>query len=282
MSKKKNKKDCIPDLVSMGIRILKSGKLKLSKGYVISMDELSKDAIANTIGSRYEALEDNSAVSSDTSKKGEVCGQWCSLMKTYRMMSKVDEAGNEELTIVYPIARKHASEIFDYAGSTVIGQLLRISNLGTIYNAVHENWTNLLKASKSMDCLLYIPGITIFADDELRIFTEKQTKVNLLLFVVRGKVSEAPDFLEDEEKPETDNSTVADRVLDSAVKLGCTNLLVDPLSFKNYQKDVREAGKEWKKAVEDESNATHLHTVTFCVEDDDDFIVFWKNLDKHE
>ena len=48
------------------------------------------------------------------------------------------------------------------------------------------------------------------------------------------------------------------------------------------QKDVREAGTEWKKAVWDESNATHLHMVTFCIEDDDDFIIFWKNLDKHE
>ena len=283
MGKKKKKENC-PDLISIGLKILKSGKLKLRKGYTISMEELSKDAIENTIGSRFEALEDNATVKMDNTDILVINGQWCDSMHTYRMMSKLQEEESSPLTLVHVATRKQADRLFDYAGNSLIGELLRCSNLGTIYKAVHANWTELLKNSKGMDCLLYVPGITVFADEELGIFTEKQSKVNLLLYIVKGKSTAFEDTNifgtpsnDESETKESELESVAAHVLESAVRLGCEELIIDPLSYKDYARDVEEASATWHQAMQNERVKTHIKQITFCVDDDDDFIIFWKS-----
>lgn len=281
---KKKKKDAVQDLVSIGLKILKSGKLKLRKGYTISMEEISKESIDNTIGSRFEALEDNSKVSMENDPLLEISGQWCDPMHTYRMMSRLQEEGSEPITLVHVASRKHVERLFDYAGRSLIGELLRCSNLGTVYKAIHENWEGLLKNSKGMDCLLFIPSITVFADEELGIFTDKQTKVNLLLYVVKGKGNTledttifGSDTTEGEDEKKDEPGTVAARVLESAVRIGCGNLIIDPLSYKEYAKDVDAASADWHAALSEDRVNTHIKDITFCVDDDNDFIIFWKS-----
>ena len=78
--KNKGKSRMIYDMVDFGIRILESGKLKLQKDCIISMDEISKNAIDNTIGSRLDALEDNSTVSAEETAILTVNGNCCNQM----------------------------------------------------------------------------------------------------------------------------------------------------------------------------------------------------------
>lgn len=281
--KNKGKSRMIYDMVDFGIRILESGKLKLQKDCIISMDEISKDAIDNTIGSRLDALEDNSTVSAEETAILTVNGNCCNQMHCYKMLSRIGVEGTQ--TLVTILNRKQARKAFNFMNDGIIGTLLRTSNLGTIYNAIRDNWYDLLQKSEGMDCILYIPGITIIADEDLsRILDTQSHKVNLLVYVGKAKqcTYDTDDTFMDGGFDEDDDDAkriqeIVHGVLESAVRLNCNDLIIDPLDTKLFMKDVYLTAKIWHKEIEESRFTNHLKTIDFCIPDDDYFIIFWKS-----
>lgn len=283
MSKKKKGKNgncTICDMVDFGIRILESGKLKLQKGCIISLDEISKDSIDNTIGSRMDALEDNSKVSSDESPKLQVSGINYSQMHCYKLLSRI--SAEPTRTLVVTLTRKEAKRAFNYMDSGVIGTLLRTSNLGRIYDAVRANWYELLGKSEAMDCILYIPAITIIADEDFRTILDTPNRiVNLLIYVEKEKKAlfEMDDFLplDAADTAQKRMESIIHGVLESAVRLGCTNLIINPFDNKLMMKDPRLTADTWHKELQAARVQNHVEKIDFSIIDDDLFIIFWKS-----
>lgn len=283
MSKKKKGKNnscTICDMVDFGIRILESGKLKLQKGCVISLDEISKNSIDNTIGSRVDALEDNSKVSSDESPKLQVRAINDSQMHCYKILSRISMEPTR--TLVVTLTRKEAKRAFNYMDNTVIGTLLRTTNLGRIYDAVRSNWYELLGKSEAMDCILYIPSITIIADEDIRSILDTPNRtVNLLLYVEKDRkcILEMDEFVygKGEDALEKRMENMVHGVLESAVRLGCTDLIIDPFGNKLLMKDPYLTVDIWHKQVQDSRIKNHVEVIDFSIANDDRFIIFWKS-----
>lgn len=276
MGKKKKKKGAAYDIVDLGYQLLKNGQLKFKKDCIISMEEISKPSIDNTLGSRVDVLEDHPEVSTDNAKILQINGNCGTIERCFTMISKI---GTDDVpTIVTTLPWKKAVDGFAYQGG-IISYLCRISNLLTIFNAVKENWRNLLEDSTGMDCILFIPEITVLLDDRADALLEKnQKKVNLLLYVTKKKhhIYDDEEVFGKQDDNHSDAYKLIQKMLECAVRLNCKHLIVDPFCHPVLTEDVRDTTDAWVELTAEDRVTEHIKVIDFTIDDDNLYIIFWK------
>ena len=277
MAKKKKKKDKLYGFLDFGLQMMRSGELKVKKGCVISMNEISKPSIDNTKGARVDLVEDLSEVKIDAQKILSINGHCGDMVRAYKFISSI---GTDEIpTVVMPLSRKQATKEFLYQGG-MIGYLAKVSNLATIFNAVKENWQTLLDNSEGMDCILYIPEITILASDSLGKLLENRKKINLLVYVTKKKphiyTNEDVYDRDDEDNDHTAREKLIGSMLECAVRLNCKHLIIDPFSHPLFLKDVDDSTDIWVEQTSTDRVTENIKVIDFTVDDDDLYIIFWR------
>ena len=273
-----NSKKKIKKMAESNIKILKSGKLKLSKDQKIDISKFVSNSVDKAIVSRLDAIISKEDVVIDsTNAISSASINLTSQLYTVEMLYRVNSP--EEYTIVVTTNKKSALNIFDYLRQDTIGALLRASTLAGVYKKLKESWLSLHdKDNSKFTNVMYIPDIMIFTDFRKGDIRYDPIKVNLLVI----STPSLSKMNGDEEKPElTEACTrIVNDIVESAIKCGSKNLIIDPFAHKILQKDADVTSRIWKSVVTSQRYKDNIHKTAFTIDPDaeDYFVTFDANM----
>lgn len=250
---------------------------------IILMEEIGKASIEKTKGARVDMLEDISDV-----KLGENGGSHISVHRYYdtfvNVVNTVMEESTDHIpTLVVPVNRKYIeNDCIVFRG--ILGYLATISNIGVVYNAVKENWFNLLMNSEGVDCVLFMPEIicfqnpdNIFVNAEGNVgFTEDgKYKLNVMLYCTTKHPRVEPEVKDSGKKSMWDDrptrieesELLIESILESAVRLNCTSLIVDPCCHPVLRRHPGYTIDIWDEKLSDCSKAGILREIHFVFDE---------------
>ena len=275
MGKKKNNfASGLADLLNIGEQLLRTGEVRMNRKVVIDMNDVTKPSINGTIGSRIDCLEDHSDVSLEKEPILQVNAVNDTLMHHYHIMSQIGYDPEHLPTLVVTVPHKHAVDEFTVNGSGILPDLMRNSNLPLVMRAVVKNWRGLLEENEGSDCILFIPALIYFGGSGKGLLN-MNTRFNLLLYATKKK-----RYIYDEEDYNKDPAKIVKylvkNILDSIVKLGVKNILINPLAHPLLNDDVYEAVDAWKAEEKNPVRLQNIETLQYCIPDEDDYVLFWR------
>lgn len=269
MSKKKK----IKKLAEANIKLLKSGKLKISKGEKISLKPFITDSVENAVVSRLDGIISKEDVVIDTAKL--VCDSTTNLtdeIKTLELVSKVQSPQTQ--TIVLSMTKKQVLNAFNYLNFNTLGILLRTSTLASIYQEIREQWVELNNGDESnFTNVLYIPKIMVFIDFDKGEFRKHPIYTNLLI-VATPTPSKMNAIDEAEYSDEDASARVIADTIDAAMKCGCKNLIMNPFSNKITHTDFSLSAGMWHRVTSGERFLEQVDSCIFSIEDEERYIIF--------
>lgn len=279
-NKKKSFAENLIDVLNIGEQLLRNGEIRMNRKVVVNMDDITKPSIDNTVGSRIDCLEDKSDVSLDKEPILTVNASNDDLMHHYNMWSQINKvsAGSASPehnypTIVLMLPHKHALSAFSIYDSTPLGKLMRASNLPLVMRAIGSNWRHLIEENEDADCILYIPQLVYFGGKSNMLGTD--VRFNLLVYVTKKKryIYEESDV----NKNVSPQKEMIHNLLLAAVKLGCKQILIDPMDHQLLQNDPYESVDVWKEEENDPLVKTNLENIFYTIPNENDYIIFWRS-----
>ena len=251
--------------ISMVLKTLKKGRVKFSDDRKLDLTQYITESINNTLISELDAIISKEDVRID--EDGVKCSV-ASILKT-------TDTVFANKTFVVSMNRKQAVNSFDFLKDTRIGALLRSSTLSSIYYPIKDLWKQLLDSDKSKTYVMYIPRIVVFANLSEMDLYEDLVFTDLLLVVTPtvDDIREAND--KEMTKAEVRERIITD-ILESVIRTGNHNVIIDPYSHKVLADDKYECGKLWNEVSSsvrvDENINSILFDFTFW--DEEDFNLF--------
>ena len=251
--------------ISMVLKTLKKGRVKFSDDRKLDLTQYITESINNTLISELDAIISKADVKIDED------GVKCSVASILKTADTV--FANK--TFVVSMNRKQAVNSFDFLKDTRIGALLRSSTLSSIYYPIKDLWKQLLDSDKSKTYVMYIPRIVVFANLSEMDLYEDLVFTDLLLVVTPtvDDIREAND--KEMTKAEVRERIITD-ILESVIRTGNHNVIIDPYSHKVLADDKYECGKLWNEVSSsvrvDENINSILFDFTFW--DEEDFNLF--------
>lgn len=251
--------------ISMVLKTLKKGRVKFSDDRKLDLTQYITESINNTLISELDAIISKADVKID---EDEVKCSVASILKTADTVFA-------NKTFVVSMNRKQAVNSFDFLKDTRIGALLRSSTLSSIYYPIKDLWKQLLDSDKSKTYVMYIPRIVVFANLSEMDLYEDLVFTDLLLVVTPtvDDIREAND--KEMTKAEIRERIITD-ILESVIRTGNHNVIIDPYSHKVLADDKYECGKLWNEVSSsvrvDENINSILFDFTFW--DEEDFNLF--------
>ena len=251
--------------ISMVLKTLKKGRVKFSDDRKLDLTQYITESINNTLISELDAIISKADVKID--EDGVKCFVTSILKTTDTVFANK--------TFVVSMNRKQAVNSFDFLKDTRIGALLRSSTLSSIYYPIKDLWKQLLDSDKSKTYVMYIPRIVVFANLSEMDLYEDLVFTDLLLVVTPtvDDIREAND--KEMTKAEVRERIITD-ILESVIRTGNHNVIIDPYSHKVLADDKYECGKLWNEVSSsvrvDENINSILFDFTFW--DEEDFNLF--------
>lgn len=272
--KKRNKKKSTANIAEQNIKILKSGKVKIKKGTKINLQPLIDTSSKDVVISRIDGILSKEDVNIDVPKCTVSTTTTLSSMR--RSVDLLSRSGdNTVYTLTHVINKKNALDIFDFMDDSIIGNLLRTSSLGAVYKKVKSAWKDLNQDDKTkFTNVLFIPNILVFLDEKTGDTKRLPYKVNLLL-IAEPSISNMSEGIEKVEDVEATRRIIED-VLDAGIKCGCKDMIVNPYCYKQLLNDVDFTAGTFHAITESQRCMEQYHSLTFTVNDDDLYVIFFK------
>lgn len=269
------KKKQIKRLAEANIRILRSGKLKVSKNKKIPLKPFVKESVENSIVSRLDGIISKEDVIIDTENlRCDITSNLTDEIKTVDLANRAKSVKTQ--TIVVSTSKKAATNIFDFINTDAIGMLLRTSTLGSIYSEIKDRWVDINKDdSTHFTNVLFIPKILVFLDFNTGKIRKTPLTVNLLIVATPSMSKMNENNIEEISQTDATSRVIAD-ILDSAIKCGCKSLVLYPYGNKITQKDKSESGNLWFTITSTQRVIENIESIIFTFDDDNesDYIVF--------
>lgn len=269
MSKKKKKK---LKLAKKSVKILQSGKIKISKDQKIDITDLTADSIDNAVVSRLDGIISKEDVVINASDMKVDAGiNLLTVSESMDHMAKINSDKTNTIVIVVP--KKAALSCFDFSFSTDLGEILRRSTLAPVYKHLKEEWVKLNENDTSnFTNVMYVPGVTVFLD-EYGNFMPYKYKINVLVLTIPNKKYMTENPVEEIDADSIRRRVVAD-ILDSAIKCGCKHLIVDPHCYPVLRKDNDHTTALWKECLHTQRVIEQVRSLTFAIDNEDLYYKF--------
>lgn len=267
------KKKKLKKLAESNMKILANGKLKVSRGQKIKLDPFIKNSVDEAVISRIDGILTKEDVLVDESDlKVEINTNLTSDLHVAELSTRMNKVGKSTIALVIP--KKDALDIFNWLADDTIGELLRTSTLASIYGKLKPQWTELNKGDNtSFTNVMYIPGVMVFIDSMTGKFKKSPMSINLLIIAVppTGKMDE--EGIEKISDEDAAARVIAD-IIESGIKCGVKDLIVNPYGYKVLNKDERMTAVLWNQITTGQRVIEQYNSITFSIEDDDKFVIF--------
>lgn len=268
---KKSKK--LKKLAKANIKVLQSGKIKVTKGEKISIKPFVKESVDNVIMSRLDGIISKEDVVVDTENlRCDKATNMIDEMQILDLTSKVSSATTK--TIVVSMTKKNVLNAFDYLGCDTIGMLLRTSTLASIYTSIKEAWVELNKDdATNFTNVLFIPKIMVFIDFNTGKIRKTPLYVNLLVVATPPVNKMSSDGVEEISDEMAASRVIAD-IVESVIKCGAKNIILNPYCNKILQKDKNMVSNLWNQVTTGQRVLEQINSIDYSLENEEDFIVF--------
>lgn len=272
----KKKKKAIK-MAEANIKVLKSGKVKISKNQKIDLKPFVEKSVENSIVSRLDGIISKENVVIETADcRMNTTVSLTSTIKTAELISKVTDAVSH--TVAITVSKKDATDVFDFVDMSTLGNILRTSTLASIYKEIKHDWVELNEDDKTgFTNVMFVPGILVFIDETTGKFRKTPYVINLLLVaepsVTKMNVTSDSTDVEKLTDEEVVSRIVVD-VVETGIKCGCKHMIVDPFDYKQLLKDPHETAKCWNQIITTQRCIEQYDSIDFSVEDDDLYVIF--------
>ena len=250
--------------IAMVLKTLRKGRVKFPDDSKLDLTQYITDSIKNTLIGDLDAIISKEDVQIEEDTK-------CSIVS----MLKTTDTVFANKTFVVAVNRKQAINSFDFLKDTRIGALLRSSTLSSIYYPIKDVWKQLLDSDKSKTYVMYIPKIVVFANLSEMDLYEDLVFTDLLLVV-----TPTTDDIRESNDKEMTKAEVRERIvtdiLESVIKTGNYNVIIDPYSHKVLADDKYESGKLWNEVATSVRVDANINSIIFDFTfwDEEDFNLF--------
>ncbi len=269
-----SKHNDLKKLAKTNIKILSSNKIKLRKGQKISIKPMVEESLSKAVVSRLEGIIDGNTEKFESSHVIKSEATALCQIKMADIISHTSTDGNVVPTIVHVVTKKNALD-FDFAGEGIIGDLLRSSTLGPVYQKLKNGWKELNTDDKSdFTNILFMPNIFVFINGIEALFNP--FKVNLLLVAVPTFTHHKESLPEDATNVETGYiGRVYGDIMDAATKIeGCTDLIIDPFDLKITKNFQHEVINMWNYLIDSIRCRKVVRSIWFSIEDEFNYVLF--------
>lgn len=250
--------------IAMVLKTLRKGRVKFPDDSKLDLTQYITESIKNTLIGDLDAIISKEDVQIEEDTK-------CSIVS----MLKTTDTVFANKTFVVAVNRKQAINSFDFLKDTRIGALLRSSTLSSIYYPIKDVWKQLLDSDKSKTYVMYIPKIVVFANLSEMDLYEDLVFTDLLLVV-----TPTTDDIRESNDKEMTKAEVRERIvtdiLESVIKTGNYNVIIDPYSHKVLADDKYESGKLWNEVATSVRVDANINSIIFDFTfwDEEDFNLF--------
>lgn len=206
---------------------------------------INKAAIENAKGARVDLLEDVSEVKLNEDGHHPVCNVTRHYGSGPNVLQHVlrNEDENCPPTVII-LANRNMNPRHTPTFNPVLKHLMMVSDFGAIYREICDNWSSLLDLTGKMDCVLFIPNITVTRELALNqsilsfpnmVSLSSPKTVNVLIYAttkhprVTKEQEDEPcnSAWESSATPELTKRLI-NSILESATRLNCPNLIIEP------------------------------------------------------
>ena len=260
-------------MAESNFKILKSGKLKVKKGQKINLRPFITNSVENSVVGRLDGIISKENVVVDTEDLHQnVTSNMLSDIHVASLAAKTEKPGIS--TLVVTINKKNALDAFDLMRDDSLGILLRTSTLTSCYMELKQEWKNLNEDDNSnFTNVLYVPEVMVFVDPDTGKLLKKPFKVNIIILAIPTKKNMSEQGVEEFTDEMAASRVIAD-IMDSAIKLGCKDIIIDPYCHKYLISMPYDAGKLWNNIVSTQRCIEQFKSIIFAIEDEELFVSF--------
>ena len=260
-------------MAESNFKILKSGKLKVKKGQKINLRPFITNSVENSVVGRLDGIISKENVVVDTEDLHQnVTSNMLSDIHVASLAAKTEKPGIS--TLVVTVNKKNALDAFDLMRDDSLGILLRTSTLTSCYMELKQEWKNLNEDDNSnFTNVLYVPEIMVFVDPDTGKLLKKPFKVNIIILAIPTKKNMSEQGVEEFTDEMAASRVIAD-IMDSAIKLGCKDIIIDPYCHKYLISMPYDAGKLWNNIVSTQRCIEQFKSIIFAIEDEELFVSF--------
>lgn len=260
-------------MAESNFKILKSGKLKVKKGQKINLRPFITNSVENSVVGRLDGIISKENVVVDTEDLHQnVTSNMLSDIHVASLAAKTEKPGIS--TLVVTVNKKNALDAFDLMRDDSLGILLRTSTLTSCYMELKQEWKNLNEDDNSnFTNVLYVPEVMVFVDPDTGKLLKKPFKVNIIILAIPTKKNMSEQGVEEFTDEMAASRVIAD-IMDSAIKLGCKDIIIDPYCHKYLISMPYDAGKLWNNIVSTKRCIEQFKSIIFAIEDEELFVSF--------
>ena len=260
-------------MAESNFKILKSGKLKVKKGQKINLRPFITNSVENSVVGRLDGIISKENVVVDTEDLHQnVTSNMLSDIHVASLAAKTEKPGIS--TLVVTVNKKNALDAFDLMRDDSLGILLRTSTLTSCYMELKQEWKDLNEEDNSnFTNVLYVPEVMVFVDPDTGKLLKKPFKVNIIILAIPTKKNMSEQGVEEFTDEMAASRVIAD-IMDSAIKLGCKDIIIDPYCHKYLISMPYDAGKLWNNIVSTQRCIEQFKSIIFAIEDEELFVSF--------
>ena len=260
-------------MAESNFKILKSGKLKVKKGQKINLRPFITNSVENSVVGRLDGIISKENVVVDTEDLHQnVTSNMLSDIHVASLAAKTEKPGIS--TLVVTVNKKNALDAFDLMRDDSLGILLRTSTLTSCYMELKQEWKDLNEDDNSnFTNVLYVPEVMVFVDPDTGKLLKKPFKVNIIILAIPTKKNMSEQGVEEFTDEMAASRVIAD-IMDSAIKLGCKDIIIDPYCHKYLISMPYDAGKLWNNIVSTQRCIEQFKSIIFAIEDEELFVSF--------
>lgn len=276
MGKKKKSKKSV---ALSNIKILKSGKIKFSKDNKIDVSTFVQESINDVVISRLDSIisKEDVIIEPDEVKR-ELKSYLVSPMDIAEISSLV--SSSVQKTIVIPVDKRDALDIFDFLDGGVMGEILRTSTFASIYKKVKKQWKDLCKKDNShFTNVLYVPKVMVFLDERTGKIKNQPFYINVLIVATPPAKYMVENCMEEIDDEDIIKRYVSD-LISSSVKCGCKDIILDPYSTDVLLDNISLSTEIWMRHLSDKVSKENFNSMSFSLPDQNLFISFEAQLNK--
>ena len=256
------------------LKVLKKNKYKCNSGK-IKIARFTKTSVAGAKCEYLGNIENNEKKSISNDIDSIILQANAIASIDYLLIDKKAKTANDGAIVVVK-SKKNATD-FDMGDTDLMGDILRSSNMISILKGLNDKLKDKLKMTDKIEepLVLYIPSVLFFKDPYDGLFFARPKVANVIMIF-----EESFKAMKERIPAENDNPTntialnvVAD-ILESSMKLGKTNIIVDPYDSTYLNRDNKAVSEDWLKAVYmSEKVAKNIDSIIFSVPSYDNFIM---------
>lgn len=263
-------------IAQKNVKILKEGKIKIPKGPKVPIEQFIADSVSRTVALPLDAIIAQEAMTS-TKDSPEIDLQMSTMWDviTRPTFTASSVLGGTVYTVV-TVVKKPGSDAFNFDDATIVGNLMRTSNLPAIYKRIEDNWTDVNNKKNLSTNILFIPDILVYLDRYSGEVLRYPYKVNLLLIAEPSKkdIEESPEYKDKDVTKEDLIERIISDVAEASVKCGASNLVIAPYCHKWLVSDIYITAEKWKEMCAFQPVCVAIEKIVFAVNKEDLYIIF--------